>query len=77
MRREAATAGCFISPWGKHPKIQILTVADLLEQKRIDYPPSQQVNITYRKGQKAGNSLIPQKLPYEEEGEYELGTPSK
>ncbi|MBM4300316.1 MAG: site-specific DNA-methyltransferase [Deltaproteobacteria bacterium] len=69
MRREAATAGFFISAWGKHPKIQILTVADLLEKKGIDYPPSQQVNVTYRKAQKAGNSLIPQKLPYKEEGE--------
>jgi len=69
MRREAATAGFFISPWGKHPKIQILTVADLLEKKGIDYPPSQQVNVTYRKAQKAGNSLIPQKLPYADEGE--------
>jgi DNA modification methylase len=67
MRHESATAGFFVSPWGKHPKIQILTIADLLEKKRIDYPPSQQVNVTYMKGQKAGISLTPHKLPYQKE----------
>ncbi|MDW8223201.1 MAG: DNA methyltransferase [Gemmatales bacterium] len=40
MRREAAEAGFYTSPGGtQHPKIQILTIADLLErQQRIDLP---------------------------------------
>jgi DNA modification methylase len=38
MRTEAASAGFYKSPWGKHPKIQLLTVAELLEGKQIDMP---------------------------------------
>ena len=26
------------SPWGKHPRIQLLTIEDLLGGKSIDYP---------------------------------------
>jgi len=29
MRKEAANAGFYISPWGKHPRLQILAVEDL------------------------------------------------
>jgi hypothetical protein len=38
MRSEAASAGFYTSPWGQHPKIQLLTVAELLAGKRIDMP---------------------------------------
>jgi DNA modification methylase len=38
MRTEAASAGFYKSPWGQHPKIQLLTVAELLAGKRIDMP---------------------------------------
>jgi DNA modification methylase len=38
MRTEAASAGFYDSPWGKHPRLQILTVANLLEGKNVDYP---------------------------------------
>ena len=38
MRTEAASAGFYSSPWGQHPKIQLLTVAELLSGKRIDMP---------------------------------------
>lgn len=40
MRAEAASAGIYKSPWGNHPKIQLLTVADLLEKRAIDMPPT-------------------------------------
>jgi DNA modification methylase len=53
MRKEAASAGFYKSPWGTHPRIQILTVEELLAGKRIDYPPSQQVNATFKKSKKA------------------------
>jgi DNA modification methylase len=53
MRKEAASAGFYKSPWGTHPRIQLLTVQELLEGKRIDYPPSQQVNRTFKKAKKA------------------------
>ena len=41
MRKEAATAGFYESPWGtKHPKIQLLTIEDLLDGKQVDRPPT-------------------------------------
>ncbi len=55
MRKEAASAGFYKSPWGTHPRIQLLTVQELLDGKRIDYPPSQQVNATFRKAKKAAS----------------------
>jgi len=53
MKREAASSGFYPSPWGKHPRLQVLTVAELLAGKRIDYPPSRQVNVTFKKASKA------------------------
>jgi site-specific DNA-methyltransferase (adenine-specific) len=51
MRTEAAAAGLYKSPWGSHPRLQILTIAELLEGKGIDYPhPS---NITFKRAPKA------------------------
>jgi DNA modification methylase len=38
MRKEAASGGFYTSPWGKHPKVQLLTIADLLDGREIDYP---------------------------------------
>ena len=35
MRTEAASAGFYTSPWGQHPKIQLLTIAELLAGKRM------------------------------------------
>ena len=41
MRKEAASAGRYDSPWGtSHPRVQLLTVGDLLGGKRVDLPPS-------------------------------------
>lgn len=40
MRAEAASAGFYGSQWGRHPKLQILTVAELLNGARVNYPPS-------------------------------------
>jgi DNA modification methylase len=49
MRTEAASAGFYDSPWGtKHPKIQIITVGELLDGKTIDTPPLQDVR-TFKK----------------------------
>lgn len=38
-RAAAADAGTYESGWGSHPRIQILTVGELLEGARIDMPP--------------------------------------
>jgi len=38
MRQEAASAGFYTSPWGEHPKVQLVTVGELLEGKAPDMP---------------------------------------
>jgi SAM-dependent methyltransferase len=62
MRAEAAGAGFYHSPgWNKdYPKLQILTVAELLEGKGIDMPPLGQVNRTFKK---APSAAAKRKLP--------------
>ena len=61
MYTEAATAGFYKSPWGKHPRMQLITVEELLDGKRIDYPPSKQVNRTFKKAPKAKGKKAVQK----------------
>ena len=51
METEAASAGFYKSPWGNHPRLQILTIAELLHGRRIDYPPT--VNVTHRRAPRA------------------------
>ena len=53
MRSEAAEAGAYKSGWGagnptEHPRIQLITIAELLGGKKIDAPPMQDVR-TFRK----------------------------
>jgi site-specific DNA-methyltransferase (adenine-specific) len=51
MRSEAASAGFYQAPWGKaSPRIQLLTVADLLSGKTVDFPRE---NVTFKKAPKA------------------------
>ncbi|HUW34366.1 MAG TPA: DNA methyltransferase [Planctomycetota bacterium] len=56
MRAEAASAGSYQSPWRQkaYPRLQILTIEDLLAQKGVQLPPLQQVNVTFKKAPKAG-----------------------
>jgi SAM-dependent methyltransferase len=53
MRANAASGGFYESPWGRHPRLQILTVAELLAGKKIDMPQTQGVNVTFQKAPKA------------------------
>jgi len=53
MREEAASAGFYKSPWGTHARIQLLTVPELLDGKRIDAPPMGQVGRTFKNAPKA------------------------
>ncbi|MBA7553752.1 hypothetical protein ES705_46351 [subsurface metagenome] len=55
MRSEAAGAGFYESPgWGKkYPKMQILTIEELLGGKEIDMPPLGEVSVTFKKAQRA------------------------
>jgi DNA modification methylase len=54
MQTEAVTAGFFESKtWGKkYPKIQLLTIAELLAGKKIEMPPIRQVDATFKKAEK-------------------------
>ena len=38
---------------GKHQKVQLLTVSDLLDGARVDMPPATGVNVTYKKARKS------------------------
>jgi DNA modification methylase len=50
MKNEALNAGVYTSAWGDHPKLQILTVGELLAGKKIDMPPiHKQGNATLKK----------------------------
>jgi DNA modification methylase len=55
MQTEAVTAGFYESEtWGrKYPKVQLLTVAQLLEGGAIDMPPIHQVGATFKKAPKS------------------------
>ena len=54
MTTEAATAGFFESAtWNKkYPKVQLLTIADIMTGKQIEMPPIRQVNSTFKKAPK-------------------------
>jgi DNA modification methylase len=55
MRTEAASAGFYHSPWWNqdYPRLQILTVGQLLLGKKIDMPQIKQVGVTFKKAPKA------------------------
>ncbi len=54
MKVEAVAAGCYHSPiWNKdYPRIQILTIEELLHGKNLDMPPLAQTSVTFTKAQK-------------------------
>ncbi len=54
MKLEAVDAGYYHSPiWDKdYPKIQILTIEELLQGKTVDMPPQTQTSVTFAKAQK-------------------------
>jgi DNA modification methylase len=53
MRTEAASAGFFTSRWGQHPRLQLITVAELLNGKQIDAPRVTGGNLTFKAAPKA------------------------
>lgn len=68
MRKEAASAGFYTSPWdgGKYPRLQLRTIKELLDGKGIDYPAKVQTNVTHKKAPKAQASDV--QLPLMGEG---------
>ena len=52
MEKEAASAGFYDSPFGrKYPRLQLVTVGELLEGKEIEYPRT--LDVTFKKAPKA------------------------
>jgi hypothetical protein len=58
MLTEAASADIYKSPWGSHPRLQILTVAELLAGRKIDYPPT--LNVTHKRAPRAEAAVAEQ-----------------
>lgn len=62
MRREAAALGLCKTAHGKYPKVQIVTIAELLADKKLNLPPRYEVTddeLTLRKARrKAGDAQL-------------------
>jgi DNA modification methylase len=58
MTTEAVSAGFYHSPgWNKdYPKIQILTIEELLQGKTVDMPPQTQTSVTFAKAPKVSTA---------------------
>lgn len=66
MRAEAASADFYQSPgWHtSHPRLQLLTIEELLSGKTIDMPPIRHTNVTFKKaprakGEQADQGVLP------------------
>jgi DNA modification methylase len=66
MRKEAASAGFYVSPWGKHPRVQLLTVGELLGGKALDYPRTAGANVTYQRAPKQVKKVAEQRSLYDD-----------
>ena len=66
MKKEAGSAGFYDSPWdGKHPRVQILTIEEILGGTKLDCPPLRPTNVTFKKAKRAkGNTCIQNNLPF-------------
>ena len=62
MRAEAAEAGFYHSDtWNRdYPKVQILTIEELLDGKQIDMPPIQQVSQTFKRAKREKGKNVEQ-----------------
>ena len=67
MRNEAASAGFYESPWGKHPRIQLLTIEDLLGRRNIDYPKA--ADVTFKRAQRVRRDPLEKQQDLPMEGE--------
>ncbi len=68
MKSTAASAGFYDSPWGtRHPRIQLLTIEELLRGKKVDMPPTRDER-TFKKAEKFKTAQPrPASLPFDTE----------
>jgi len=52
MRAEAASAGFYKSPLGDYPRIQLLTIAELLDGRSVNMPRQTGANVTLKKAKR-------------------------
>ena len=72
MRREAASAGFYRSRgWNRnYPRLQLLTVSELLQGKSLDMPPQGHTNVTFKKAPRARTIGAKQEtIPFDKEEE--------
>jgi DNA modification methylase len=68
MRAEAAGAGFYDSPWGKkYPRLQLLTIEELLGGKKVEMPPTGD-SLTFKKAPKAKGKPIKQHRLFDKHG---------
>jgi site-specific DNA-methyltransferase (adenine-specific) len=71
MRTEAASAGFYETlEWGRFPRLQILTITELLANARIGYPPTR-ADFTFKKAPRV-IERAPQ-IPLPDKGHIEIG----
>jgi site-specific DNA-methyltransferase (adenine-specific) len=61
MREEAASSGFVQTAWGRHQRVQILTIDDLFDGKTIDYPKTAGADVTFKRARKA--KTVPKAIP--------------
>jgi len=78
MQAEATNARFYESPWRKgfYPRLQILTVEELLNGKKIDAPPIGQVNVTFKKAPRANNTEAISQMHLSDEEERQRNSKS-
>jgi DNA modification methylase len=67
MRVEAAAAGTVKTAWGEHPKLQIITIKELLSGDQLKAPPARQLDVTYRRAPRAVAKVAEQRGLYDVE----------
>lgn len=67
MEREAASGGVSESAWGQHPRIQLLTVEQLLAGRQINGPRTAGTNVTYKAAPKVVPTLAVQRDAFDDE----------
>ncbi len=74
MRAEAASAGIFKSPWGSHPRLQLVTVEEMLAGQGIDYPRTTGANVTLKTAPRLASKESEKLHLFEDSSEPDVGS---
>jgi DNA modification methylase len=77
MRADAVEAGFFDCRWGRFPKVQIITIGELLKGQKVQRPYVTNMNATYRQAPRAkAKDAEPLALALDEEPEPIIARPA-